>query len=84
MVVAPWRAHARSVARRVLTNLEQQMLPDVESLGNPQAVAEVAIAETIIAEHLEFFGVPFKDWEATIRAMLLEQPGEPCPECPCP
>lgn len=59
---APWRKHARYAARRITAHLEQE--------GEPST-----IAETILEENLQFFGIPRESWVDTIRSMLLEAHG---------
>ncbi len=61
--LAPWRKHARIVAKRVLSHLEKNR-DDANHL-----------ASSILKENLEFFGIPQKEWTYAIRSMLLELKG---------
>lgn len=58
--VAPWRRHARQLARRI-------------NAAPNRDFAE--LSETILQENLEFFGVPPDEWTAVVRAMMLELRG---------
>ncbi len=60
---APWRSHARSSARSILTRLEQE--PD----------HSVRIAESILKENLLFFGISETEWMYGVHSMLHELRG---------
>lgn len=59
---APWRKHARVTAKRILAEWDK--------CGDSQA-----LAESILQENLDFFGVPQESWAFTIRSMLLKLRG---------
>ena len=62
---APWRAHARVVAKDVAFSLtDDSTTCDIESL-----------AASIICENLRYFGIPEEEWDVNICAMLLEVRG---------
>jgi uncharacterized protein YbcC (UPF0753/DUF2309 family) len=62
--VAPWRSHARDVARHVLN-----------ASPHPGELDSVALAEQIVRENLEFFGVDESEWTDVTRVMMLELRG---------
>jgi len=56
---APWRKYARTVARRVLDSFE----------------SDTQLADSILKENLEFFGIPQEEWQNAIRSTLLDLRG---------
>jgi uncharacterized protein YbcC (UPF0753/DUF2309 family) len=61
---APWRKEARRSARRI-----------VSLWRNPKPNAQADLAEEVLRENLEYFGVPEEEWTDVIRSMLLELRG---------
>jgi uncharacterized protein YbcC (UPF0753/DUF2309 family) len=57
--IPPWRKHARFAAKRILKMMDRGWTAE-------------AIAELIMRENLEAFAIPETEWNATVRAMLLE------------
>lgn len=62
--IAPWRSHARDTARRILN-----AAPPAAQLDS------LALAEQIVRENLDFFGVDESEWTDVTRAMMLELRG---------
>lgn len=62
---AKWRGHARNMASKVL-----------EQLGSdPSEESSAALAESILQENLQFFGIPSNEYEKAIYSMLSELRG---------
>ena len=59
---APWRKYARKTSKKILEKLEKGESPE-------------SVAQSVLEEHLVFFGIPKEDWPHAIRAMMLELRG---------
>lgn len=57
---ASWRSYARSIAKRVMARKNCELSE---------------LAETVLMENLEFFGVPPDEWTCTVRSMMLDVRG---------
>ncbi|KAI9028762.1 hypothetical protein DFJ74DRAFT_641843 [Hyaloraphidium curvatum] len=63
---APWRAHARELAEKILA----------ARIGEDgDGAAAVRFAEAIVEENLAFFGIPSQDTHRAVLAMLMDLPG---------
>lgn len=67
--LAFWRKQARFFARRVL---EQWKIDPHTNLPCPDSTL---MAESILRDNLEFFGIPEEEWVDAIRSMMLELKG---------
>eukprot|EP00662_Eupelagonemidae_sp_cell21_P056867 gene56867-biopygen42093 len=61
---ATWRKHARTAAKGILTHMER----------HPMEQSQV-LAESILQENLDAFGILPEHWVATIQSMLWDMPG---------
>lgn len=61
-LIGSWRAHSRQVADRILQELNQGQDPE-------------QLAETLLAENLQAYGVEARDYVLTTRSMLWDMQG---------